>query len=160
MGKPSRDKGARGERAAVKLLERATRTRWRRARGGDVQALGDVIPVDVPPAPWDGVVIEVKAGYQGMHVGHLLRPTARELGWWAKLTAQARDLGRSPVLLVSLPRWGTTVVTTPHLYEGVEVCAPEWVADTSWDGTEVVVAAADALAPSGLLLDVLDLDDE
>ena len=152
MGKPSRDKGARGERAVVDLLERTTGTRWRRARGGDAQELGDVIPVDDPGLPWRTAFVEVKTGYKGMHVGHLLKPGKREIDWWAKACEQAWAIHKEPVLFVNLPRWGTACVmdmgsTIAEFDDGMGGRADWWAASVGWGGEEVEVFDASALVP-------------
>ena len=99
MGKASRDKGARGERELVRLLQPCLPGGWKVRRalpyenGHDLRVVdekGDAVPM--------GWAIECKR-YSDFSVGEVLRgPSARWLDWWRQTVRQAEQVGRDPLL--------------------------------------------------------------
>lgn len=136
-GKQSREKGARGERRACRLLGKITGEEWKRTPGGDVQFAGDIVPTGAVCRPWDRCLVEVK-NYGNVRIEHLLFPTKRELGWLDKAEGEARAAGdRWPCLVVWVAgRGGVLVVLTDDIRGGFWDTLSDlttWRGEVVWD---------------------------
>jgi len=98
-GQGERDKGARGERELVRLLQPCVPEGWTVRRAMAYEPGHDLRVVDetgnVAPGGW---AIEGKR-YGSFDVSEVLRgPSARWLDWWRQTLRQAHQVNRAPML--------------------------------------------------------------